>query len=143
MTDPTIPDDKVTDASAAETAGVLTSGAAATRGTEPVEGSPTRDFDKLSHRPPKNLFQQVLGQWPLAVVLAGVLTGLAIVATSHWRMGATLIGASITLGGLLRLLPNRRVGLLAVRGKALDAIVLLGVGIGIVALAFLVPPSRG
>ena len=75
------------------------------------------------------------------------IQGLDLALFGDWLPRAprerTLIGASITLGGLLRLLPNRRVGLLAVRGKALDAIVLLGVGIGIVALAFLVPPSRG
>lgn len=94
-------------------------------------------------RPPKNFVQQVLGQWPLATVLAGVAVGLGIVATGHWRMGTTLIGASVTLGGLLRLLPQRRVGLLAVRNKALDTIVLLTVGIGIIVLAFWVPPSRG
>jgi hypothetical protein len=94
-------------------------------------------------RPPKNFFQQVAGQWPLATVLAGVAIGLAIVATSHWRLVTTLIGASITLGGLLRLLPQQRVGLLAVRNKALDTVVLLTVGIGIVILSFWVPPSRG
>jgi len=94
-------------------------------------------------RPPKNFLQQVLGQWPLATVLAGVAAGLAIVATGHWRMGTTLIGVAITLGGLLRLLPNQRVGLLAVRNKALDTVVLLTLGIGIVILAFWVPPYRG
>ncbi len=99
--------------------------------------------DAPDTRPPKNFFQQVLGQWPLATVLAGVAVGLAIVASSHWRLGSTLIGASITLGGLLRLLPQQRVGLLAVRNKALDTVVLLSIGIGIMILAFWVPPSRG
>lgn len=94
-------------------------------------------------RPPKNFVQQVLGQWPLAVVLIGVAIGLTIVATSHWRMGTTVIGASITLGGFLRLMPQQRVGLLAVRNKALDTVVLLTIGVGIIVLAFLVPPSRG
>lgn len=94
-------------------------------------------------RPPKNVVQQVLGQWPLATVLAGVAVGLGIVASSHWRLGASVMGASITLGGLLRLLPRQWVGLLAVRNKAFDTLVLLGVGIGIIALAWLVPPSRG
>lgn len=93
-------------------------------------------------RPPKNFVQQVLGQWPLALVLAGTTAGLVLVALSHWRLGSSVIGVSITAGGLLRLLPNRRVGLLAVRNKALDSIVLLGIGIGIIALAWLVPPSR-
>lgn len=94
-------------------------------------------------RGPKSFPQQVLGQWPLAIVLAGVLTGLAIVAASHWRMGTTLIGGAITFGGLLRLLPQQRVGLLAVRNKALDTVVLLTLGIGIIILSFWVPPSRG
>jgi hypothetical protein len=93
-------------------------------------------------RPPKNFAQQVLGQWPLTIVLAGVAAGLVVVAASHWRLGSSVMGASISVGGLLRLLPNRRVGLLAVRNKALDSLVLLSIGIGIVALAWLVPPSR-
>lgn len=93
-------------------------------------------------RPPKSFPQQVLGQWPLACVLLGVFAGLAVVATSHWRTGTTLIGASIIMGGLFRLLPNRRVGLLAVRSKLLDTVVLLGVGIGIAVLAWAVPALR-
>lgn len=92
--------------------------------------------------PPKSMVQQVLGQWPLAIVLVGVAIGLIVVATGHWKIGSSLIGLSITLGGTLRLLPRQRVGLLAVRGRVLDSIVLLGVGIGIIALALLVPPSR-
>lgn len=93
-------------------------------------------------RPPKTFVQQVLGQWPLASVLLGVLIGLAIVASSHWRAGTTLIGLSITAGGFFRLLPQRRVGLLAVRSRPLDTLVLLGVGIGIALLAWAVPALR-
>ena len=93
-------------------------------------------------RPPKTFVQQVLGQWPLASVLLGVFAGLIVVATSHWRTGSTLIGLSITMGGLFRLLPNRRVGLLAVRNKAVDTLVLLSVGIGITVLAWAVPALR-
>ncbi|MBK8461142.1 MAG: DUF3017 domain-containing protein [Micropruina sp.] len=94
-------------------------------------------------RPPKNFVQQVLGQWPLASVLSGVAVGLVIVAFGHWRTGSTLIGLSITAGGFFRLLPQRRVGLLNVRNRLADTLVLLGIGIGIAALAWLVPPSRG
>ncbi len=93
-------------------------------------------------RPPKNFVQQVLGQWPLAIVLAGVAAGLAVVATGHWRLGNSVVGAAITLGGLLRLLPQQRVGLLAVRNRPLDSLVLLVIGIGIIVLVWLVPPSR-
>lgn len=96
----------------------------------------------VDHRPPKTFVQQVLGQWPLASVLAGVFLGLAVVASGHWRFGASLVGLATAMGGVLRLLPNQRVGLLAVRAKALDVIVLLGVGIGVFVLAWLVPPQR-
>lgn len=96
----------------------------------------------LDSRPPKTFVQQVLGQWPLACVLLGVAAGLVVVALGHWRAGCSLIGVSITAGGLLRLMPQTRVGLLAVRNRALDSIVLLTVGIGILVLAWIVPPSR-
>lgn len=92
-----------------------------------------------AERPPKTFVQQVLGQWPLALVLSGVSLGLLIVALNHWRTGCTLIGLSITLGGVLRLLPNQRVGLLAVRSRPVDCVLLLGVGVGITLLAWLVP----
>lgn len=92
--------------------------------------------------PRKNFVRQVLGQWPLALVMLGVGTGLAIVATSHWRLGTTAIGVSFVLGGVLRLLPKQRPGLLAVRSRWLDCLVLLGLGVGILVLAWLVPPSR-
>lgn len=92
-------------------------------------------------RPPKTFVQQVLGQWPLAAVLLGVGLGLVVVVLGHWRIGSTLIGAAITTGGVLRLLPQQRVGLLAVRNRAVDSILLLGVGIGVMLLAWLVPPQ--
>ncbi|MGV8907564.1 MAG: DUF3017 domain-containing protein [Propionicimonas sp.] len=94
------------------------------------------------HRPPKTIVQQVLGQWPLASVLTGVALGLAIVFLGQWRAGCTLIGAAITGGGLLRLLPQQRVGLLAVRNRAVDSILLLGVGIGVMILAWWIPPDN-
>lgn len=94
------------------------------------------------HRPPKNFVQQVAGQWPLASVLAGVTVGLVVVFLGHWRAGSTLIGAAITVGGLLRLMPQQRVGLLAVRNRAIDCILLLGVGIGVIILAWWIPASN-
>ncbi len=96
----------------------------------------------LDSRPPKTVIQQILGQWPLATVLLGVFAGLVIaVPVGHWRIGCTLIGASVTLGGLLRLMPQRRVGLLAVRNRAIDTILLLGSGLGILVLSWVIPPT--
>ena len=93
-------------------------------------------------RPPKSFVQQIAGQWPLASVLTGVSIGLFVVSLGHWRAGSALIGASITVGGLLRLMPQQRVGLLAVRNRAVDCILLLGVGIGVMVLAWWIPASQ-
>ncbi len=93
-------------------------------------------------RPPKTVVQQVVGQWPLATVLVGVFVGLVIaVPFGHWRIGATLIGISVSLGGLLRLMPQQRVGLLAVRNRVIDTVLLLGSGLGILLLSWVIPPT--
>jgi hypothetical protein len=39
-------------------------------------------------------------------------------------------------------MPQQRVGLLAVRNRAIDCILLLGVGIGVMILAWWIPPSE-
>lgn len=86
-----------------------------------------------------------LRQWPLLIVVAGVLTGVAValIGTPGWRFGALLIGASLGLGAVERLvLPSRDAGLLQVRSKFFDVSVLLLTGIAIVVLAIVVPPGR-
>lgn len=89
-------------------------------------------------RPAKGPVQAVLGQWPLALVLSGVAIGLLVVAvTGHWRIGCTGIGSAVTLGGVLRLmLPKAQVGLLAVRNRLIDTVLLLGSGVGILLLTW-------
>jgi len=71
------------------------------------------------------------------------VVGLVVVAASHWRLGCSMVGGAITVGGVLRCMPGKMPGLLAVRTRPIDVILLLGVGIGIVVLAWVVPPSRG
>ncbi len=94
--------------------------------------------------PAKGPVQAVLGQWPLALVLSGVALALAVVGlTGHWRIGCTMLGAAVTLGGVLRLLmPNKLVGLLAVRNRLIDTVLLLGSGVGILVLTWAMPLSR-
>lgn len=86
---------------------------------------------------------KVLDEWPLLTVLVGVAAGMVIVFTGHWRAGSTLVGLSVGLGGALRLvLPRRVAKLLAVRSRVVDVIIMLGVGIAILVLAWVVPPQR-
>ena len=83
--------------------------------------------------------------WPLLVVVGGVLAGLVIawVGETTWRIGCLVIGASLVVGGLERLLlPDRDAGLLQVRGKAFDVAVLVLTGAAVLVLAVVVPPGR-
>ncbi len=86
-----------------------------------------------------------LRQWPLLVVVLGVLAGLVVVMVgeSTWRPGSLLIGASLVVGALERLLlPSRGAGLLEVRSKPFDVGVLALAGIAVLVLAVAVPAGR-
>lgn len=82
-------------------------------------------------------------QWPLLIIVAGVVVGLGVAFGGEWRMGALVIGTSLTIGAVERTLLSRRAaGMLQVRSKAFDVILLLAMGAGIIVLAILVP-DRG
>lgn len=83
--------------------------------------------------------------WPLLVVVAGVALGLllSVLGETTWRLGSLVVGASLLVGAVERLLlEDRAAGLLQVRGKAFDVAVLALVGAAVVALALVVPPGR-
>jgi hypothetical protein len=74
-------------------------------------------------------------QLPLLVVLLVVGAGLLLVTLGEWRQGLVVIGLALIGAGVLRLLlPVRRVGLLAVRSRPVDVLLLLGVGVALTAL---------
>ena len=78
---------------------------------------------------------------PLAVVVIGMLVGVVFVVLGHWRMGSVVIGASLTIGGIERIVLKDRAGLLQARNRFFDVIALLGMGIAIIVLAIVVPPG--
>lgn len=84
-------------------------------------------------------------QWPLLVVVVGVLVGIGVVflGENTWRLGCLLIGLSLVVGALERLLlPSREAGLLEVRSKAFDVAVLALAGVAVLTLSMVVPPGR-
>ncbi len=86
-----------------------------------------------------------LRQWPLVVVVIGVTAGLAVAVFSDelWRLGCLVIGASLGVGAVERMvLPNAEAGLLRVRGRAFDIGLLTLGAVVIVALAIAVPGGR-
>ena len=80
-------------------------------------------------------------QWPLLSVLGLGVVGLAAVALDHFRSGCFLLGVAVLLAAVARLvLPVRRVGLLVVRSRAFDVLVLTTMGVALVVFAIIVPP---
>lgn len=82
-------------------------------------------------------------QWPLLLALALFVVGVVVAAAGHWRRGSLLMGAAAAVAGLLRLLlPAERAGLLVVRRRWFDVLVLLVTGAGMGVLSVLVPPQQ-
>jgi len=80
-------------------------------------------------------------QWPIAVVLVAVAASLAVIALDHFRIGSLMLAGSLVLAFILRLvLPQSRAGMLAVRSRTVDLIVLGGQAAGLAAFALWVPP---
>lgn len=73
---------------------------------------------------------------PAALVAAVALIGMAFVLTQHWRWGAVLLGAALLVAALLRMvIPLDRVGLLAIRSRAIDVLCYSGFGVVMLLLA--------
>jgi hypothetical protein len=97
--------------------------------------------DVQAQKPPRRGALGVLfRQWPLLIVLAGGVSALLVVALDGFRLGCSLLGASVLFAAIARtVLPARRVGLLVVRSRAFDVLVLAAMGAALVVLAAVVP----
>lgn len=79
-------------------------------------------------------------QLPALAVLALALLGLLLAVLVDWQAGAFVVGLALLVGAGLRLaLPVRAAGWLAVRTRALDATLMLGLGFAVVLLANTIP----
>jgi hypothetical protein len=90
--------------------------------------------------------QRLTAQLPYAIVLAGVVAGLATIRSGDLavRGGTLVMAAALLTGALARLvLPESKAGMLSSRRRLVDAAVLatLGVGLLIAGLIAKVPGS--
>ena len=75
-------------------------------------------------------------QIPLLLVLAVAAIGLIRIVQYHWREGTVLIGLALVLAGALRaLLPDGRIGLVAIRGRGMDVLLYGGLGLAVMAVS--------
>jgi Protein of unknown function (DUF3017) len=79
-------------------------------------------------------------EWPLAVSAGIGAIGLLVVLIDGWRAGVVLFACGVLTAGILRLvLSDQRAGLLRVRRRTFDVVLLLGMGAAVIALALAVP----
>nr|WP_211177389.1 DUF3017 domain-containing protein [Pseudonocardia acidicola] len=73
---------------------------------------------------------------PLILVLLIAALGLYRVLIEHWREGSALLGGSLLVAAAMRMvLPQERVGLLAIRSRVIDVLCYGAFGLAVVALA--------
>jgi hypothetical protein len=86
---------------------------------------------------------QTIGGVIYLVVLAASLVGLGIVMAGAWRTGVSWVGAALLLAAAARLvLSERGAGMLRVRRKWSDVLMLTVAGVGLIVLAVVVPDQR-
>ncbi len=83
-------------------------------------------------------------QWAWFLTVALFLAGAVYTALppGHWRRGSAVMGGALVVGALLRGVLRDRAGLLVVRSRWADVLLMLTVGAGILVLAFWVPALR-
>lgn len=80
---------------------------------------------------------------PLAVVAVVAAVGMIRVLMENWREGAALLGGAMLVAAALRvLLPSDRVGMLAVRSRAIDVLCYVGFGLVVLVLAVTITRIR-
>ena len=104
---------------------------------EPVSAEP---FDPDEPR----RYPSTIGGAFYLVVLAVVGFSLVLVGSGEWRTGIRLMGGSLVFAAAVRLaLSSRDAGMLAVRHKVLDAVILIVLGASLIFLAGSIPDQPG
>ncbi|HEX8780997.1 MAG TPA: DUF3017 domain-containing protein [Nocardioides sp.] len=89
-------------------------------------------------------YPSTLGGAFYLVILGTVAVGLLVVVLGDWRLGIRIMGGSLLASALARVvLRSRDAGMLAVRTKPVDALVLVGVGVAMIWLAGSIPDQPG
>ncbi len=94
----------------------------------------------LPPEPPPRRYPSTIGGTLYLLAMAGVLVGILIAAQDDWRVGVRVMAGSLLFAAACRLLlPSRQAGMLAVRHRAIDVAMLVGVGAVLIFLAGSIP----
>jgi len=108
----------------------------------PVSAERLVDGEEMLDEPRR--YPSTVGGAFYLLVLTVSVVGLGVVVWDDWRTGIRWVGAALVLAALVRLvLPGRDAGMLAVRSKLLDALMLSAVGAAFFFLAATIPNQPG
>lgn len=83
---------------------------------------------------------------PFALVLGVAVLGFVRIFQYHWRQGAVLLGVSLLVAAVLRILvTDEQAGLIKIRGRGMDAFLYTSLGVLLIAVSLTVtggPLSR-
>jgi hypothetical protein len=116
-------------------------------GTAPADGTTPAEPGQGSGRPFPDPEHSITPRRPRTVgggvylaVLAGTAGGLALIVLGPWRTGLTVIGGSMILGALGRLvIRDSSAGMLGVRRKFVDVATMAVLGAALCTLAVVIP----
>ena len=101
---------------------------------------PAETPSEPGHDDDRRRYPSTIGGMFYLVVLAATLAGIVIIAIGNWRAGTRWIGGALLFAALIRLvLPARDAGMLAVRHRSVDCLMLAGVGVMLLILAGTIP----
>jgi hypothetical protein len=109
-------------------------------GGEPDLEPPVDDVPPESAEPEGRRYPSTVGGAIYLLVLAVSAVGLVIVAQGSWRAGVKWIASSLLFAALVRLvIPAPQAGMLAVRRRVIDVLVLAVVGAALWFLSTSIP----
>jgi hypothetical protein len=101
---------------------------------------PVDDVPAESAEPEGRRYPSTVGGLCYLLVLALSAVGLAVVTRGDWRLGIKLIAGALGLAAAVRLaLPTHQAGMLAVRRRALDVVILAALAVALWFLSVSIP----
>ena len=107
---------------------------------EPAIDPPLDDVPPESAEPEGRRYPSTLGGIFYLVVLGVSAVGLAVVSRGDWRLGVRWIAGALLFAAVVRLLiPAPQAGMLAVRRRSVDVVILVVIGAALWFLSSSIP----
>ena len=107
---------------------------------EPAIDPPLDDVPPESAEPEGRRYPSTLGGIFYLVVLGVSAVGLAVVSRGDWRLGVRWIAGALLFAAVVRLvIPAPQAGMLAVRRRSVDVVILVAIGAALWFLSSSIP----